>query len=52
MKKLCTHCDKEKPLKEFYKQALTHHSMCDSCRSAYNRKVYLEKKAKLRQFKW
>ena len=50
--KKCTQCNEEKPLEIFYKQALTRHSMCNPCKSLYNKKQYWEKKARLKQSQW
>ena len=52
MIKICTQCKEEKSLKEFYKQVLTYHPMCNPCRSSYNKKIYLEKKAILQKSQW
>ena len=50
--KVCTQCKEDKPIKEFYKQVLTRHSMCYSCKRVYNKKRYAKQKETMKQSKW
>jgi len=48
MNRICKHCEKEKPIEEFYKKELSRATMCDSCRSDYNKKRNSRKKKLLK----
>ena len=52
MTKICTQCKEAKPIDEFYRQALTRHSMCTECKSKYNKKRYAKQKKLLQDSKW
>ena len=50
--KVCTQCKEDKPIKEFYKQTITRHSMCYKCKREYNKKRYAKQKKMLDKSKW
>ena len=50
--KVCTRCKEDKPIDQYYKQPLTVHSMCNKCKSEYNKERYAMQKELLKGTKW
>ena len=50
--KVCTQCKEDKPIDQYYKQAITRHSMCHKCRLEYGRKRYARLKKQKQKSNW
>ena len=50
--KVCTKCNIDKNIEEFYRLAQGRHSMCHKCKSEYNKKRYHKLKKRKKEFGW
>ncbi len=49
--RVCTMCKEKKSVDNFYKQTLGYHSLCNPCKTKYNKQRYAKQKKALSFFK-